>query len=240
MRLAWVAPVPFPRTPRAPHLPIHLGLLCGPGHTPFSVPSPFPFVGTDNIRHPKKRPWLEHQIRRPNSSTIPNLSDLFRSHNPHSRQCTRPKKSRLPDSQSRINLILASTPFITLFLPHSTHINDSFNVTNHRPVSTYISIPTNPINIYQIPTTSTFYCALNKPQLSIFHKQLSPPDSWMYNQLPYVDSAPTDNVALLAEHTFTCFVNAYKLTTGQGHPQKPISTEKEFTSAVLAPQRCHH
>ena len=31
-------------------------------------------------------------------------------------------------------------------------------------------------------------------------------------------------------------VNAYKLTTGQGHPPKPISTEKEFTSAVLAPQ----
>ena len=30
--------------PRAPRLPILLGLLCGPSHTPFSVPSPFPII----------------------------------------------------------------------------------------------------------------------------------------------------------------------------------------------------
>ena len=189
-----------------------------------------PFLGTDKVRHPKKWPWLEHQIHPPNSSTIPNLSDLFRSHNPHSRQWTRPKNLRLPDSQSRIDLILASTPFITLFLPHSTHINHSFTVTDHRPVSTYISIPTNPINIYNIPNTSVFYRALNASQ----NKHLSSLDSCMHNQLPHMDSAPTDELALLAEHTFTSLVNAYKLTTQQGHPHKPTSTEKKFTSAILA------
>ena len=30
--------------PRVPRLPILLGLLCGPSHTPFSVPSPSPFI----------------------------------------------------------------------------------------------------------------------------------------------------------------------------------------------------
>ena len=131
-------------------------------------------------------------------------------------------------------MILASTPFITLFLPHSTHINHSFNVTDHPPVSTYISIPTNPINIYNIPNTCVFYRALNASQLSTFHKHLSSLDSWMHNQLPNMDSAPMDELALLAEHTFTSLVNAYKLTTRQGHPHKPTSTEKKFTSAVLA------
>ena len=193
-----------------------------------------PFLDTDNVRHPKEYPWPEHQIHPPNSSTIPNPSDLFRFHNLHFRQWTRPKNLRLPDSQSRIDLILASTPFITLFLPHSTHINHSLHVTDHRPVSTYISIPTNPISIYNIPNTSVFYRAPNAPQLSAFHKHLSSLDSWMHNQLPNMDSAPTDELALLTEHTSTSLVNTYKLTTQQGHPQKPTSTEKNFTSAVLA------
>ena len=47
------APVPVPCAmsrhpsrppPRAPRLPILLWLLCGPSHTPFSVPSPFPII----------------------------------------------------------------------------------------------------------------------------------------------------------------------------------------------------
>ena len=47
------APAPFPCAvsrhpsrpiPRAPRLPILLGLLRGPSHTPFSVPSPFPII----------------------------------------------------------------------------------------------------------------------------------------------------------------------------------------------------
>ena len=37
-------PSPFSAYFPAPHLPIHLGLLCGPSHSPFSVPSPFPIV----------------------------------------------------------------------------------------------------------------------------------------------------------------------------------------------------
>ena len=194
-----------------------------------------PFLDTDNARDPKKWPWLEHRIHPPNSFTIPNLSDLFRSHNPHSRQWTRPQNLCLPDSQSRIDFILASTPSITLFLPHCTHINHSFNLTDHRPVSTYISIPTNPINFYNIPNTSIFYRTPNASQLSTFHKHLSPPDSWMLNQLSNMDSAPTDELALLAEHSSTSLVNAYKVTSGQGHPHKPTSTKKKFTSAVLAP-----
>ena len=47
------APVPFPCAtsrhpsrpiPCVPRLPILLGLFCGPSHTPFSVPSPFPII----------------------------------------------------------------------------------------------------------------------------------------------------------------------------------------------------
>ena len=147
----------------------------------------------------------------------------------------RPKKSCLPYSQSRVDLILASTPFISLFRPNSTHINHSFNVTNHRPVSTCIAVPNNPINIYNIPNSKIFYRALSKHQLIDFHNRLEPLNTWMHHHNTEVDSSPINELALLAMHTFSCLVKAYKLTTGQGHPHKPTSVENFFTSAILRP-----
>ena len=43
--------------PRTPHLPILPGLLCGPSHTPFSVPSPSPFIPCLYLTRPPATLW---------------------------------------------------------------------------------------------------------------------------------------------------------------------------------------
>ena len=117
---------------------------------------------TTTLRHrqrqrPKFWPWLYNQVHPPNPDTTPRLCDLFRSQNPYLRQWTRPCNKRLPDSQSRIDLILAFTSFISIFNPQNTFINTSINSSDHYPVTSTINIPTNPLNIYDDPHAD-IYC----------------------------------------------------------------------------------
>ena len=97
-----------------------------------------PHLDTDNIKHPKSLPWLYNQLHPPNPDTTPQIRDLFRSQNPHVRQWTRPRNKRLPDSQSRIDLIIASTSFISIFNPQNTFINTTINNSEIEPHGVYI------------------------------------------------------------------------------------------------------
>ena len=47
-----------------------------------------PHLDTDNINHPKSWPWLYEQLYPSNADDNPQLRDLFRTQNPHLRQCT--------------------------------------------------------------------------------------------------------------------------------------------------------
>ena len=109
--------------------------------------------------------------------------NFFRFQNPHLRQWTRPRNKRLPDSQSRIDLIIASSSFISIFNPQNTFINTTINNSDHYPVTSTINIPTNPLNIYDIPHADIYYRTLNKEEHSKFLQRLHSLDTWTQNNM---------------------------------------------------------
>ena len=147
--------------------PIHL--LIGDMNTHLQ-----PHLDTDNIKHPKSWPCFYDQLHPPTQDTTPQLHDLFRSQNPHLHQWTRPCNKRLPDSQSRIDLIIASSSFISIFNPQNTFINTTINNSDHYPVTSTINIPTNPFNIYDIPHADIYYRKLNEEDTANFSNASTP------------------------------------------------------------------
>ena len=188
-----------------------------------------PHLDTDNIKHPKSWPWLYDQLHPPTPDTTPRLHDLFRSQNPHLRQWTRPRNKRLPDSQSRIDLIIASSSFISIFNPQNTFIHTTINNSDHYPVTSTINIPTNPLNIYDIPHADIYYRKLNKEEHSKFLQRLHSLDTWTQNNMTSILNSPIDELIDTTNNIPCSLVNSYKLVTNQHHSHKPTNIEKAFT-----------
>ena len=112
-----------------------------------------PSLDTANIKHNKYWPWLHDKVHPTNPTTTPTLIDLYRKDHPETKQWTRPANKQLP-SHTHIDLILSSPLSNTIFKPFNTFIDIHNDTSDHRPVSTSIAIPTNPINIYNIPHNS--------------------------------------------------------------------------------------
>ena len=194
--------------------PIHL--LIGDMNTHLQ-----PHLDTDNIKHPKSWPWLYNQLHPPNPDTTPQLRDLFRSQNP--------RNKRLPDSDSRIDIIIASTSFISIFNPQNTFINTTINNTDHYPVTSTINIPTNPLNIYDIPHADIYYRKLNKEEHNKFLHRLHSLDTWTQNDMTSILNSPIDDLINTTNNVLCSLVNSYKLVTNQHHSHKPTTIEKAFT-----------
>ena len=90
-----------------------------------------------------------------------------------------PCKQKAPVSHTCIDLILSFPSSNTIFKPSNTFIDTHNNISDHRPVSTSIAIPTNPINIYNIPHNSVHYRPLNKEEKSHFTSLSKPLNDWL-------------------------------------------------------------
>ena len=137
-----------------------------------------PSLDTANVKHNKYWPWLHNQVHPTNPTTTPTLIDLYRKDHRETKQWTSPANKRLP-SHTRIDLILSSPSSNTIFKPFNTFIDTHNNISDHRPVSTSIAIPTNPINIYNIPHNSIHYRPLNKEEKSHFTSLSKPLNDWL-------------------------------------------------------------
>ena len=188
-----------------------------------------PHLYTDNIKHPNFRPWLHDQLYPSNPDTKPQLRDLFGSQNTHHRQWTRPRNRRLRDSQSRIDLIIASTSFISTFNPQNTFINTTMKNTDHYPVTSTINIPTNPLNIYDIPHADIYYRKLNKEEHNKLVHRLQSLDTWSHNNMTSILDSPIDHLINITNNVLSSLVNSYKLVTNQHHHHKPTKVEEALT-----------
>ena len=202
--------------------PIHL--LIGDMNTQLQ-----PHLDTDNIKHPKSWPWLYNQLHPPNPDTTPQLHDPCGSQNPHLCQWTRPRNKRLPDSQSRIDLIIASTSFISIFNPQNTFINTTIINSDHYPVTSTINIPTNQLNIYDIPHADIYYRKVNKEKHNKFLQRLHSLDTWTQNNMTSILNSPLDDLINITNNVLCSLVNSYKLVINQHHSHKPTKVEKAFT-----------
>ena len=137
-----------------------------------------PSLDTANIKHNKYWPWLHNQVHPTNPATTPTLIDLYRKDHPETKQWTRPANKRLP-SHTCIDLILSSPSSKTIFKPFNTFIDIHNDISDHRPVSTSTAIPTNPINIYNIPHNSIHYRPLSKEEKSHFTSLSKPLNDWL-------------------------------------------------------------
>ena len=135
-----------------------------------------PHLDTQKSKHIKQWPWLQDQLLTENNVEA-SLIDLFRRENPDSTRFTRYASSRLPN-QSRVDLILTSHSFHTSFQPLKTHIHTNNFSSDHHPVSTYITLATNRINIHHTPPPSIRFNSLNQEQQKQFTDLLSPIDAW--------------------------------------------------------------
>ena len=135
-----------------------------------------PLLNTKNVKHPKHWPWVHNEVRPPYHSTTPTLIHLYRKDHPEAKQWTGPTDPRL-HSQTRIDLILSSPAFHTIFKPFNTYIDSNNSTTDHRPVSTAKAIPNNPLNIYHIPQSTIHYRPLNKNEKAHLTSLLQPLDT---------------------------------------------------------------
>ena len=152
-----------------------------------------------------------------NPDTTSQLCDPFRSQNAHHRQWTRPRNKRLPDSQSRIDLILASTSFISIFNPQNTFINTTISNSDHYTVASTINIPTNPLNIYDIPHADMYYRKLNKDEHNKFLHRLNSLDTWTQNNWTSILNSSINELDNTTNNVLCSLVNSYKLVTNQRH-----------------------
>ena len=192
---------------------------------------PQPHLDTDNIKHPNSWPWLYNQLHPPNPNTTPQLHDLFRSQNPDLRQWTRPRNKHLPDSQSRVDLIIASTSFISVFNPQNTFTNTTINNSDHYPVTSTMNIPTNPLNIYDIPHEDIYYRKLNKEEHNKFLHRLHSLDTWTQNNMTSILNSLNDNLINTTNNFLCSLVNSHKLVTNQLQSHKRNQNRKGSTTS---------
>ena len=152
-----------------------------------------PLLDTENVKHPKHWPWLDSQVHPPSHSTTPTLIDLYRKDHPEANHWTTPANPRL-HSQTRIDLILTSPAFQSNFQPFNTYIDSNNSTTDHRPVSTTIAIPNNPLNIYHIPQSTIHYRPLNKNEKSHLTSILQPLDTWVSNYNSTLSDLSLDDI----------------------------------------------
>ena len=179
-----------------------------------------PLLDTKNVKHLKHWPWLHNQPLPPSHSTTPTLVNLYRKDHPEAKQWTRPTNPRL-HSQTRIDLILSSLAFHTIFKPFNTYIDRNNSTTDHRPVSTAIAIPNNPLNIYHIPQSTIHYRPLNKNERAHLTSLLQPLDTWGSSYNSIWNNLALNNIVPITDFFFFQLVTAYKRVTLQAHAHKP-------------------
>ena len=180
-----------------------------------------PSLDTAGIKHNKYWPWLHNQVHPTHPTTTPTLIDLYRKDHPETKQWTRPANKRLP-SHTRIDLILSSPSSNTIFKPFNTFIDIHNDISDHRPVSTSIAIPTNPINIYNIPHNSIHYHPLSKEEKSHFTSLSKPLNDWLSKHHDTLFEQPIEQLIPLTDFLFTQLVTTYKKVTHQA--LKPVRT----------------
>ena len=190
-----------------------------------------PSLDTANIKHNNYWHCLHDQVHPTNPTTTPTLIDLYRKDQPETKQWTRPANKRLP-SHTRIDLILSSPSSNTIFKPFNTFIDIHNDISDHGPVSTSIAIPTNPINIYNIPHNSIHYRPLSKEEKSHFTSLSKPLNDWLSKHHDTLFQQPIEQLIPLTNFLFTQLVTTYKKVTHQAHEHKPTSVEKQFLDAV--------
>ena len=190
-----------------------------------------PSLDTANDKHNKYWPWLHNQVHPTNPTTTPTLIDLYRKDNPETKQWTRPAKKRLP-SHTRIDLILSSPSSRTIFKPSNTFIDTHNDISDHRPIFTFIAIPTSPINIYNIQHNYIRYRPLNKEEKSHFTSLSKPLNDWLSKYHDTLIQQPIEQLIPLTDFLFTQLVTTYKKVTHQTHDHKPTSVEKQFLDII--------
>ena len=186
-----------------------------------------PSLDMANVKHKKYWPWLHNQVHPTNPTTTPTLIELYCKDHPETKQWTRPANRRLP-SDTRIDPILSSPSSNTIFKPFNTFI-DIFIAT---PSFTSIAIPTNPINIYNIPHNSIHYRPLNKEEKSHFTSSSKPLNDWLSKHHYTLIQQPIEHLIPLTDFLFTQLVTTYKKVTHQAHDHKPTSVEKQFLDVI--------
>ena len=190
-----------------------------------------PSLDTANVKHNKYWPLLHSQVHPTNPTTTPTLIDLYRKDHPETKQWTRPANTRLP-SHTRIDLILSSPSSNTIFKPFNNFIDTHNDISDHRPVSTSIAIPTNSINIYNIPHNSIHYRPLNKEERSHFTSLSKPLNDWLSKYDDTVIQQPIEQLIPLTDFCLTQLVTTYKKVPHQAHDHKPTSVEKQFLGII--------
>ena len=190
-----------------------------------------PSLDTANVKHNKYWPCLHNQVHPTNPTTTPTLIDLYRKDHPETKQWTRPANKRL-SSHTRIKLILSSPSSNTIFKPLNTFIDIHNDISDHRPVSTSIAIPTNPINIYNIQHNSIDYRPLNKEEKLHFTSLSKPLNDWLSKHHDTLIQQPIEQRTPLTDFLFTQLVTTYKKVTHQAHDHKPTSVEKQFLDVI--------
>ena len=203
--------------------PLHIRLGDFNSHTQ-------PHLDTQNIKHIKQWPWLQNQLL-PENICDNSLIDLFRKENPETTQFTRYASNRLPN-QSRIDLILTSHSFHTSFQPLEPHIHTNNFSSDHHPVSTYITLATNPINIHHTPKPSIRFKPLNQEQRKQFSDHLSPIDAWCEQHSNVPRDTDPDTLSTTLNSLLSSITEAYRSVTHTQHSHKPTSLEKSFTTDI--------
>ena len=186
-----------------------------------------PSLDTAKGKHNKYWHGVHNQVHPTNPTTTPTVIDLYRKDHPETKQWTRPANKRLP-SHTRIDLILSSPSSNTIFKPLNTFIDTHNDISDHRPVSTSIAFPTNPINIYNIPHKSIQYHPLTKEEKSHFTSLSKPLNDWLSKYHDTLIQQPIEQLIPLTDFLFTQLVTTYKKVTHQAQDHKPTSVEKQF------------
>ena len=136
-------------------------------------------------------------------------------------------------SQTHIDLILTSQAFHSNFKPSNPSIDSNNSTSDHRPVSTTIAIPNNPLNIYHIPQSTIHYRPLNKNEKSHLTSILQPLDTWVSDYNSTLSNLSLNDMVPITDFIFSLLVTAYKRVTLQAHAHKPTGIEEKFNEQAL-------
>ena len=157
--------------------------------------------------------------------------ELYRKENPDPTHFTRYASNRLLN-QSRIDLILTSQSFHTSFQPLKTHIHTNNFSSDHHPVSIYITLATNPINIHHTPKPSIRFKSLNQEQRKQFSDLLSLIDAWCKQHSDIPRDTDPDTLSTTLNSLPSSITEAYRSVTHTQHSNKPTSLEKFFSTDI--------
>ena len=189
-----------------------------------------PHLDTQNIKHIKHWPWLQIQLF-PKNITDASLIDHFRKENPDPTHFTRYVSSRLPN-QSRIYLILTSHSFHTIFQPLNTHIHRNNFSSDHHPVSTYITLGTNPINIHHTSKPSIRFKSLTQDQCEQFSDLLAPINAWCKQHSDIPPDTDPDALTTTLNSLLSSITEAHRTVGQKQHSHKPTSLEESFSTDI--------